>query len=118
MKELKYQGTVKRWDMFEVAFEGPKEGNPFTEQEVRAEFCGDQETVSCDGFYDGEGIYRVRFMPSFEGEYSFTICRRKEPSVKRKVPLTLMTCTLLHTALKAHRKLCISIIQRCSLISK
>ena len=48
MKELKYQGTVKRWDMFEVALEGPKEGNPFTEQEVRAEFCGDQETVSCD----------------------------------------------------------------------
>lgn len=74
MKELKYQGTVKRWDMFEVALEGPKEGNPFTEQEVRAEFCGDQETVSCDGFYDGEGIYRVRFMPSFEGEYSFTVC--------------------------------------------
>ena len=78
MKELKYQGTVKRWDMFEVALEGPKEGNPFTEQEVRAEFCGDQETVSCDGFYDGEGIYRVRFMPSFEGEYSFTVWRRTE----------------------------------------
>ena len=49
---------------------------------------------------------------------SFTICRRKEPSVNRKAPLTLMTCTLLHTALKTHREFCISIIQRCSLISK
>ena len=24
-----------------------------------------------DGFYDGDGVYKVRFMPAFEGEYTF-----------------------------------------------
>ena len=34
---------------------------------------GKEETKTVDGFYDGDGIYRVRFMPSFEGDYTFEI---------------------------------------------
>lgn len=36
-------------------------------------FRGKNETVEAEGFYDGEGRYVVRFMPSFEGEYQFEI---------------------------------------------
>ena len=65
--------VVERWGCFEVALKGPSEGNPFLEHEVKGRFCGREESVCCEGFYDGEGIYRVRFMPSFEGEYDYEI---------------------------------------------
>ena len=62
---------VERWDVFEVAINGPKDGNPFTQQSIRGTFQGKNETVTVDGFYDGDGVYKVRFMPSFEGEYTY-----------------------------------------------
>ena len=73
MEGLQYQKTVERWGMLEVSFRGPEEGNPFTDYPVSGTFTGKNEQVRADGFYDGSGIYKVRFMPSFEGEYSFSI---------------------------------------------
>ena len=67
------QTTCSRWGIFEVGVDGPKDGNPFIEQKVTGIFKGDNETVSCDGFYDGDGVYRIRFMPSFEGAYTYQI---------------------------------------------
>ncbi len=63
--------TVEKWGVFEVTINGPKDGNPFTERQLRGTFKGKNETVSADGFYDGDGVYKVRFMPGFEGEYTF-----------------------------------------------
>ena len=63
---------VKRWDVWEITVKGPKEGNPFVEQSFEGTFDGKNETVQTAGFYDGNGIYKVRFMPSFEGEYTYT----------------------------------------------
>ena len=70
---LRYPPSVERWCVFEVCLSGPSDGNPYTEQSVRAAFTGAQETVRACGFYDGDGVYRVRFMPSFEGAYTFVI---------------------------------------------
>ena len=64
---------VNRWGVFEESVKGPKEGNPFTEQEVTGEFTSENESVKVSGFYDGEGIYRIRFMPSYEGKYDYII---------------------------------------------
>ena len=65
--------TVEKWDIFEVSASGRTEGNPFTDYTVKGIFRGKNETVEADGFYDGEGVYKVRFMPSFEGEYTYEI---------------------------------------------
>ncbi len=65
--------TCKKWDFLEITLSGPERGNPFVEQYVRGTFSGRNENVTCDGFYDGNGIYRIRFMPSFEGEYTYRI---------------------------------------------
>lgn len=70
---MKYQSRVDKWGVFEVAVCGPKDGNPFTEQRILAVFTGRSEKVTVDGFYDGEGVYKVRFMPSFEGTYHFEL---------------------------------------------
>ena len=65
--------AVDRWDVFEWSCHGPTENNPFTEQWLKAEFSCGLESLCVDGFYDGDGVYRVRFMPSREGTYRFRI---------------------------------------------
>ena len=64
---------VERWDAAELRVQGPSEGNPFTEQEISAVFTCANETVRVKGFYDGEGSYAVRFMPSFAETYTWKL---------------------------------------------
>ena len=64
--------TVEKWGIFEVSLKGPSAGNPFTEQSVSATFRSKNEIVTVDGFYDGDGVYKVRFMPSSHGEVHVT----------------------------------------------
>lgn len=73
MELLSYQKSMERWGMLEVSCKGPESGNPFTDHQIIGTFTGKNETVKADGFYDGDGIYKVRFMPSFEGAYRFCI---------------------------------------------
>lgn len=65
--------AIAKWDVYEVTVTGRKEGNPFTDYTIEGLFTGEREKVKVTGFYDGEGIYKVRFMPSFEGVYTYTI---------------------------------------------
>ena len=64
---------VERWGCLELSFPGRTDGNPFTDHTIRGTFQGDAETVEADGFYDGDGMYRIRFMPSCAGEYRYVI---------------------------------------------
>ena len=68
-----FPASCERWSLYELAISGPSSGNPFTEQTVSAVFTGPSETVPVRGFYDGDGVYRIRFMPSAEGAYSFRV---------------------------------------------
>lgn len=63
--------TVERWDVFEVTLQGPAGGNPFTEVELSARFTRGDGTVEAMGFYDGEGVYKIRFMPVALGEWHY-----------------------------------------------
>lgn len=71
--KLQYPAQVQRWGMFELTVQGPDAGNPYVDQSVDAVFSCAGEKVQVKGFYDGDGIYKVRFMPSFEGEYAFSL---------------------------------------------
>jgi len=72
------QTTAERWDIFEVALEGPTEGNPFLDVTFGATFTHGHRAVEVEGFYDGvnddrsSGIYRVRLMPDEVGEWRYT----------------------------------------------
>ena len=65
--------SCERWGLYEIVLPGPRTGNPFTEQSLSAVFTGEDETVTVRGFYDGDGVYRVRFMPSHEGAYRWKL---------------------------------------------
>ena len=61
----------QQWGLLEVELKGPSTGNPFLEAEFGATFEGGGEKNQVAGFYDGDGVYRVRFMPSFVGKYRY-----------------------------------------------
>jgi hypothetical protein len=63
--------AVARWDIFELVLDGPSAGNPFVDVELSATFALGHRTVQVDGFYDGAGKYKVRFMPDAEGEWNY-----------------------------------------------
>jgi len=59
------------WGVFELELRGPSHGNPFVDVEVSAEFHQEGCSVRMSGFYDGEGVYRIRFMPETEGTWTY-----------------------------------------------
>ena len=56
--------------MLEIAIAGPSHGNPFTDVELTARFSRGDQHVEVGGFYDGDGRYAVRFLPSEAGRGS------------------------------------------------
>ena len=75
--------TTEKWGIFQLDIKGPETGNPFTQQNIQGTFKNKNETVETKGFYDGCGSYKIRFMPSFEGEYSYEIsCSFSSETVK------------------------------------
>lgn len=63
---------VERWGIFELTLEGPQKGNPFLEVQLGATFKYKNREVKVNGFYDGDGVYKVRFMPDREGIWEYT----------------------------------------------
>ncbi|MFD2114977.1 DUF5060 domain-containing protein [Paenibacillus yanchengensis] len=63
---------VERWGIFEVALSGPTDGNPFEDIQLTAVFQYRNDQIKVRGFYDGDGVYKVRFMPDREGVWTYT----------------------------------------------
>lgn len=62
---------IEQWGIFELALPGSAEGNPFLDVQLSARFTQKHRTIEVDGFYDGDGIYRIRFMPDTQGDWSY-----------------------------------------------
>ncbi len=63
--------ATEKWDIFELEFKGPEVENPFTNVALTAEFQYKNHKFYVDGFYDGDNIYKIRFMPTEEGKWSY-----------------------------------------------
>lgn len=70
-----HPATVEQWDLFEVTLNGPGDDqpdiNPFLDVSLTAAFTFMHRVVTVEGFYDGEGNYRVRYMPDVPGHWTF-----------------------------------------------
>ena len=62
-------GEIERWGLFETVMDGPSSGNPFDEVQLHAVFESDGKSVKVPGFYDGDGVYRIRFSPPTLGAW-------------------------------------------------
>lgn len=66
--------NVPMWDYYELELKGTDAGNPYLDIDLQATFCFANREITVPGFYDGKGIYRVRFMPDTEGQWRvFTV---------------------------------------------
>jgi hypothetical protein len=63
---------VERWDYFELTLKAQVSGNPFVDVTLEAEFVQAHRSIRVAGFYDGDDVYRVRFMPDTEGAWTYT----------------------------------------------
>jgi hypothetical protein len=63
--------TATLWGPCELVLAGPAEGNPFREVTLTATFTNGETSKRVTGFYDGDGTYRLRFLPEAEGTWSY-----------------------------------------------
>ena len=66
------EDSIKRWDFIELRFPGPSSGNPFLEVHLSATLRYNNRSLTVEGFYDGAGEYKVRFMPDEPGRWTWT----------------------------------------------
>jgi hypothetical protein len=62
---------TEQWDVYEITLPGPATGNPFVDVSLSARFTQGDSVVTATGFYDGDGTYKVRFMPDRAGEWRY-----------------------------------------------
>ena len=63
---------IEQWGIFEITLNGPATGNPFTDVRLAARFSRGSDSIEATGFYDGNGVYRIRFMPDKQGQWHYT----------------------------------------------
>ena len=64
---------VEKYTVWEYQLKLPSVNNPFTDVKIDARFQFKNRFYYTEGFYDGENIYKVRFMPDEEGEWTYEI---------------------------------------------
>jgi hypothetical protein len=62
---------VEQWGIFEAVYHGPADAYTSTDVQFGATFQHLGKSVAVDGFYDGDGAYRVRFMPDTTGLWTY-----------------------------------------------
>jgi hypothetical protein len=62
---------VEQWGVFSTEAHGSSAGNPFVDIQFGARFTLGHRTVDVAGFYDGSGVYKVRFSPDMVGRWSY-----------------------------------------------
>jgi hypothetical protein len=78
--EITVEDEVEQYGIFERVLYGPNESdcNPFLDVHVNGSFTfsstnAQKVTMNVFGFYDGQGVYRIRFMPNLAGRWSYHI---------------------------------------------
>lgn len=74
---------IRQWDVFELTLCGELQEetigeNPYRDYAVKAVFEGNGEEKQVRGYYIGDGQYKVRFMPSYKGDYCYRIMGGQE----------------------------------------
>lgn len=62
---------TEQWAVLEIELTGPETGNPYLDVNFEAVFTKGNEIVKVPGFYDGNGIYRIRFSPPTQGVWDY-----------------------------------------------
>lgn len=64
------KNEVECWGRYELSLKAEMSGNPF-DVELSAAFIHPDTTITVNGFYDGNGVFKIRFMPDRVGEWTY-----------------------------------------------
>ena len=81
--DARAEAQTEQWGIFRLELNGPVDGNPFTDVQLRVEFASGGKVRTVDGFYDGAGKYRAYFMPDQPGVWSYTTSSNAAPLDKK-----------------------------------
>jgi hypothetical protein len=76
-------GVVPQWATLDLSLPGPTTGNPFVDIQFAADFDFAGKVTRVPGFYDGDGVYRVRFCPDQPGAWRY-VTRSSAPELDGK----------------------------------
>ena len=68
---VKIDLPVHQWEVYEIALVDASSHRPFIDTELSADFYHENRVFHVNGFYDGDGIYRIRFMPDKPGRWHY-----------------------------------------------
>lgn len=71
---------TEQYKIFETALTGTAAGNPYMDVWLKAAFTDGFDTVEVNGFYCGEGNYKVRFMPRKPGTWT-AVTKSNDPQL-------------------------------------
>jgi hypothetical protein len=83
--------TVPQWGIYEIELNGPTNGNPFLDVRLSAVFSNGSRSIEVPGFYDGDGVYRIRFMPDQPGVWHYETRANRWLLTKRLGSCTVTT---------------------------
>lgn len=64
---------MKQYEMFELSFNGPKPTGSEATVDLKATFTTGGSSQTVDGFYAGDGVYKIRFYPTLTGRYDWKV---------------------------------------------
>lgn len=75
---MKTEKKVEKYKIFQLEIAGSSSGNPFLEIELEGRFSSEKEEFHVKGFYKGDGVYGIRFMPNRTGRWDYEISSNDE----------------------------------------
>ncbi len=82
--------SAEQWAIYEISLKGPADGNPFIDTRFSATFSCGTKVEEIPGFYDGDGVYRVHFMPDLPGEWTFETKSNRWPLTGKRGTFTVL----------------------------
>jgi hypothetical protein len=78
-----HAAAAEQWGVWEASLGGPRESNPYLEVQLSATFSQGESRITVPGFYDGDGVYKLRFSPRAQGEWRYAT-RSNRPELNGK----------------------------------
>lgn len=85
---LPAQDRVEKYGVFELELNSSDAGNPFIGVRLTATFQHGSKSYTPEGFYDGNGVFKIRFMPQEEGEWTYTTSSNRDELNNKKGTFT------------------------------
>lgn len=64
---------MKQYEMFELSYEGEVLKRDYADVELAADFVKNGKKMTVKGFYVGDGVYKIRFLPEETGTYTYRV---------------------------------------------